>query len=196
MDKSSENYDILNKHEFPHHQDNNLNIFRNNLEEERKTSSRNTVEIVSASMVEDLGNGDEDDENESLSKMEPPQFQSPTISTISPNQQMKDYFSDEDDKATNVAPPFMLYKEIADQHNDRRVQQQESEEAFLSIKEPEQPITFKQIQELKEVRENQTESITDFVMGYLLDSMKQNLFPKRVVIPIKSPVKEDDLQGE
>ena len=46
--------------------------------------------------------------------MEPPQFQSPTISTISPNQQMKDYFSDEDEKIQNTAPPFMLYKEISE----------------------------------------------------------------------------------
>lgn len=35
--------------------------------------------------------------------MEPPQFQSPTMSAISPNQQMRDYFSEEDDKN---APPL------------------------------------------------------------------------------------------
>lgn len=46
---------------------------------------------------------DDDQENESLSKMEPPQFQSPTMSAISPNQQMRDYFSEEDEKN---APPL------------------------------------------------------------------------------------------
>jgi hypothetical protein len=41
------------------------------LDEERKLSSRNTIEIVASSRHEETGN-DEDDENESLSKMEPP----------------------------------------------------------------------------------------------------------------------------
>jgi hypothetical protein len=35
---------------------------------------------------------------------------------------MKDYFSDEDEKATNVAPPFMLYKEIADKKHEKRLE--------------------------------------------------------------------------
>jgi hypothetical protein len=49
-----------------------MNIFRNNLEEERKISSRNTIEIITASVHGEAGTADDDDENESLSKMEPP----------------------------------------------------------------------------------------------------------------------------
>jgi hypothetical protein len=29
-------------------------------------------------------------------------------------------------------------------------------------------------------------------MGYLIETMKSNLFPKRAVIPVKSPSKEDE----
>ena len=52
-----------------------MNIFRNNLEEERKSSSRNGIEHVLRSQHElEQATHDDDDENESLSKMEPPQF--------------------------------------------------------------------------------------------------------------------------
>lgn len=55
---------------------------------------------------DDVEEDDDDivEENESLSKMEPPVFQSPTMSAISPNQQLKDYFSEEDEKNAPTLP--------------------------------------------------------------------------------------------
>ncbi len=45
---------------------------------------------------------------------------------------------------------------------------------------------------MKDVKERQADSITEYVMGYLMESLKQNLFPKRAVIPVKTPSKEED----
>jgi hypothetical protein len=55
---------------------------------------------------EDMYEVDADEDAESLSKMEPPQFQSPTLSAMSPSMQMKDYNNDDDDKLPPL-PPFM-----------------------------------------------------------------------------------------
>jgi hypothetical protein len=64
-DNISDNYEA----HMPNHTENNTNIFRNNLDEERKLSSRNTIEIVASSRNDEAN---DEDENESLSKMEPP----------------------------------------------------------------------------------------------------------------------------
>lgn len=58
-------------------------------------------------------------------------------------------------------------------------------DAFLALKEPEQPITFKEAQQLRESKEQkelQVEILTDFILAQLLDSAQHSLFPKRVVI--------------
>ncbi|CDW71493.1 iq calmodulin-binding motif family protein [Stylonychia lemnae] len=199
------------------------NIFKSNLfEQEQKSSNtsksfahqaqsdknlREQSEGVTTSNNDD-GYPVDEDEGESLSKMEPPQFQSPTMSAISPNQQMKDYFSDEEEK---VGPhPFQIGK-FQDNNNDMSKKSKQDEfkfggvdsdrgykDAFMALKEPEQPITMekaKQIIEEKEQREVQTEILTDFILGLLVEQLKMNLFPKRVIIPMKSPSKEDSFSN-
>lgn len=121
---------------------------------------------------------------------------------------MKDYFSDEDEKCAPVPPPFQLSKyEKIDEEDSRRDQSYiedvkfsgpDSErgysDAFLALKEPEHPITFddaKKMRDEKEERETQTEILTEYILSLLMEQIKMNMFPKRVIIPMKSPSKED-----
>jgi hypothetical protein len=46
------------------------------------------------------------------------------------------------------------------------------------------------MREQKEEREAYTEILTEYILSHLIDSMSHNMFPKRAVIPIKSPSKE------